>query len=219
MGAGEIIVGIFAVLIGALFCFQGNILMRIFFPFIGFFTGFSVGAGFVSGITGDGFLSTVLGWVVGLSIAIIFAFLAYFFYAFAVVLLFAGLGFSLTAGFLSLLNIDWNWLVVLLGSIVGLVFGIMAIAMKLPIVVLIVGSSFLGAAIALYGLMLMFNTAQLGDFSNGVVLQTLNDHIGLYILWLMLGIGGSLAQVRILGEQTKMAEEYWKSSKTFSELT
>ena len=41
---GEIIVGILGVLIGGLFAFQGGNLMRIMFPFIGFFAGFSAGA-------------------------------------------------------------------------------------------------------------------------------------------------------------------------------
>ena len=41
MGFGEILVGIFAILIGALFAFQGGNLLRIMFPFVGFFVGFS----------------------------------------------------------------------------------------------------------------------------------------------------------------------------------
>lgn len=216
---GEIIVGILAVLIGGLFAFQGGNLMRIIFPLAGFFAGFSAGAAMVSGITGDGFLSTIFSWVVGLCVALLFALLAYFFYAFAVVLAFAGLGFSLAAAILTLLHLDWNWLVILFGSVVGLGFGILAIASNLPMAVLIVATSFFGAAMAIYGLLLIFNVATFGDFSNGNVYEYIRSHVGAYILWLATGVTASITQIRILGEQTKLAQEYWNSSMTFEDFT
>jgi hypothetical protein len=37
---GEILVGIFAILIGGLFALQGGSLMRLIFPLVGFFVGF-----------------------------------------------------------------------------------------------------------------------------------------------------------------------------------
>lgn len=215
---GEIIVGIFAVLIGGLFAFQGGNLMRIIFPFAGFFVGFSAGAAMVSGITGDGFMSTVLGWVVGFCVALLFAILAYFFYAFAIVLAFAGLGFSLTAAILTLLHLDWSWLVVILGSVVGLIFGVFAIASNLPMIALIVATSFFGAAMIIYGLLLVFNVASFGDFANGAVYVYIKNHAGAYILWLIAGITASLTQIRILGEQMKLAEEYWNSSMTLDDF-
>jgi hypothetical protein len=215
---GEIIVGIFAIMIGAFFAVQGGNIMRILFPLVGFFTGFSAGAAMVTGITGDGFLSTVLGWVVGFFVALLFAALAYFFYAFAVILAFAGLGFSLAAAVLSIFNIDWNWLVVILGSITGLVFGVIALATSLPMMVLIIATSFFGAAMVIYGLLLIFNVASFGDFSSGAVYEYIRNRAGVYILWVTAGIAGSLTQVRILGEQMKAAQEYWNSSATFAEL-
>lgn len=215
---GEIIVGIFAIMIGALFAFQGGNLMRIMFPLVGFFAGFSAGAGMVAAVTGDGFLSTLFSWVVGFFVAILFAALAYFFYAFAVVLAFAGLGFSLTAAILSVFNIDWNWLVVLLGSLVGVVFGLYAMVSSMPMMVLIVATSFFGVAVVIYGLLLIFNVASFGDFSSGAVYEYIRSHAGVYILWVTAGIAAALTQVRILGEQMKAAQEYWNSSATFSEL-
>lgn len=215
---GEIIVGIFAVLIGGLFALQGGNLMRLVFPLVGFFAGFSAGAGLVSGVTGDGFLSTVLGWVVGLCVALLFALLAYFFYAFAVVLAFAGLGFSLAAGVLSFMHLDWNWLVVIVGTVAGLAFGLFAVVSNLPMVALIVATSFFGAAMMIYGLLLVFNVAQFGDFSNGLVYAYIKNHAGVYILWLTAGIAASVAQVRILGEQMKLTQEYWNSQMSLDEF-
>ena len=215
---GEIIVGIFAVLVGALFAVQGGNLMRIIFPLVGFVAGFSAGAAMVSGITGDGFLATVLGWVVGFCIALLFALLAYFFYAFAVILAFAGLGFSITAAALSFLHMDWNWLVIILGSLAGLVFGLMAMAGNLPMITLIVATSFFGVAMVIYGVLLVFNVASFGDFSSGAVYIYIREHAGVYILWLTAGLAASLAQVRVLNEQTKLAQAYWDSSMTYSDF-
>ncbi len=216
---GEIIVGIFAILVGGVFAFQGGNIMRIIFPIVGFFVGFSAGAGMIASITGDGFLSTVLSWVVGFFVALLFAALAYFFYSFAVVLAFAGLGFSITAALLSVLHLDWNWLVVILGSIAGIVFGIFALAGSLPMVLLIIATSFFGIAMIIYGILLVFNVASFGDFSSGSVYLYIRSHAGIYVLWLTAGITASLAQIRILGEQTKLAQEYWASSMTFNDFT
>lgn len=216
---GEIIVGILAVLIGGLFAFQGGNLMRVIFPLVGFFAGFTAGAAMISGVTGDGFLATVLGWAVGLGVALLFALLAYFFYAFAIVLAFAGLGFSLAAGVLAFFHLDWNWLVIIVGSVVGVVFGLFAIASNLPMIALIVATSFFGVAMIVYGLLLVFNVARFGDFANGSVYLYIKSHAGVYVLWLTAGIVASFTQVRILGEQMKLAQEYWNSSLTLGELS
>jgi hypothetical protein len=218
MGVGEILVGIFAILVGGMFAFQGGNLIRILFPIVGFFAGFSAGAGLVTAITGDGFLSTLFSWLVGFFVAILFALLAYFFYSFAVVLAFAGLGFSLAAAILSVFNMDWSWLVVIAGTALGALFALFAIVGSLPMMLLIVASSFFGSSMIIYGLMLVFNGASFGDFSNGVVYQTIRNNVGLYILWLTIGITSSITQVRILGEQMKMAQEYWDSSATYDQL-
>lgn len=215
---GEILVGIFAVLVGALFCFSGMNVMRVLFPIMGFFLGFSAGAGMMSAISGDRFLGTMLGWILGFFVGLLFGVLAYFFYAFAVILAFAGVGFAITSGILTFLHLDWNWLVVILGTVVGIVFGLVALATNLPTLVLILATSLLGSAVILYGLMLVFNTASLGDFSSGVVMDRIKDHPGLYVLWIMLAFSGSITQVRVLGEQTKQLQEYWESSATFEEF-
>jgi hypothetical protein len=215
---GEIIVGIFAVLLGGLFAFQGGNLMRLIFPLVGFFVGFSSGAALISGITGDGFLSTAFSWVVGLCVALLFAFLAYFFYAFAVILAFAGLGFSLTAGILSFLHLDWNWLVVILGTVVGVGFAMFALASNLPMIALIVATAFFGVAMTIYGILLVFQVAEFGDFSSGAVYVYIKSHAGVYILWLTGGIMALITQMRIFGQQAKLAQEYWNSSMTLNDF-
>src|SRR4030095_15056858 len=211
---GEIIIGLLAVAIGYLFCYMGNIAMRVMLPLIGFFMGVSAGAALVSQ---DGFLSTGFSWIVGLCVGLLFGLLAYFFYEVAVVLAFAGLGFAVASALLMCLNLDWNWLIAIAGIALGVVFGITAIFVRMPIVVLILVSSFWGAAVIIYGLMLMFNSASLGDFSNGLAWLQIRNTPGLYILWLFFGITGGINQLKLLSKEAAFTKAYWEKSKTLND--
>lgn len=214
---GEIIIGLLAVAVGFLFCYLGNIAMRVMFPFIGFFTGFSAGAGILAQVTGDGFLATVMGWIVGFFVGLLFGLLAYFFYEVAVLLAFAGLGFAVASGILSVLNMDWNWLVAIAGIALGIIFGIAAFFVHMPLLVLVLASSFWGAAVIVYGLMLIFNSASLGDFSNGSAWLEIKSNAGLYLLWLFFGVAGGISQVKLLSKEADFTREYWAKSKTFED--
>lgn len=216
---GEIIVGLLAVGIGLLFCLAGNVAMRVMFPFIGFFSGFSAGAGLVAQGSGDGFLSTAMGWIIGLCIGLLFALLAYFFYEAAIIIAFAGFGFAIASALLSVLNMDWNWLVIIAGTCLGIVFAIAAFFVQLPVLLLILATSFWGAAVAIYGLMLVFNAASLGDFSTGRAWIEIKNNIGLYLLWLFFGIAGGLSQTKLLVKEAAFTRAYWNKSKTFGDYT
>ena len=63
----DIVVGLVAILTGAVFCFRGYLAMRIIIPLWGAFAGFMLGAGIVA--TDAGFLATALGWIVGFAVA------------------------------------------------------------------------------------------------------------------------------------------------------
>jgi hypothetical protein len=214
----EIFVGLIALFIGASFAFVGSSFLRILFPFVGFFAGFSSGAGMVTAVTGDGFLSTAFSWIVGLFVGMLFALLAYFFYSIAVVLAFAGIGFSIPAAVLALFGLEWNWIAIILGVVVGIVFGLVAMFVQLPVLVLILVSALLGSSIAVYGLLLVFNTADFEDFNTGILYQNLQDNFGLYLLWLSLAIAGMVSQFKIVGAENKMALEFWESSMTYDDL-
>src|SRR5688500_562382 len=111
----DVVVGLLAIFVGAVFCFRGYLAMRIVIPIWGFFAGFVLGAGAVSAFDDTEFLNTVLGWVLGLAIGLLFALIAYLYYEVAVVLAFSSIGFAFGSSLMTALNIDWNWLVVLAG--------------------------------------------------------------------------------------------------------
>ena len=65
----DILLGIFALLAGLVFCFRGYMAMRVVIPIWGAFTGFMLGAGLVANLGNEGFLVSALGWVVGAVLA------------------------------------------------------------------------------------------------------------------------------------------------------
>jgi hypothetical protein len=115
----DIVLGLFAVLAGAVILFAGQFVLRLVIPIWGFFAGFAFGAGLFAGLADERFLGSVLGWISGFVCALIFALLAYLFYAVAVVLAMAAFGFAIGSGLVVALGIDWSWVAVLVGSTVG----------------------------------------------------------------------------------------------------
>src|SRR4029453_6737986 len=126
-------------------CVRGYFAVRVVIPIWGFFAGFMLGAGATSFFDDSEFLSTVLGWILGFFIGLLFAVLAYLFYEIAVVLAFAAIGFGVASGLMAALNIDWNWFVIIVGVAVGIMFGIFAAVAQLPMAVLVVFSTIAGA--------------------------------------------------------------------------
>ena len=73
-----------ALFLGAVILFGGYRLFLILLPIWGFFFGFGLGAHTVTLLFGQEFFATVTSWVVGFVVGVLFALLAYFFYAIAI---------------------------------------------------------------------------------------------------------------------------------------
>ena len=59
----DVLVGVLAIAVGALFCFRGYLAMRLIIPIWGAFAGFLLGAGLIANTGSDGFLRSTLGWI------------------------------------------------------------------------------------------------------------------------------------------------------------
>ncbi|WP_235734999.1 DUF4203 domain-containing protein [Nocardioides alcanivorans] len=203
----DIAFGILAILAGSFFCFRGQMVLRLVIPIWGAFVGFSLGAGLVAGSTGDRFLATVLGWVVGLLFAFVFALFAYLYYAVGVIIAMASIGFALGATLIVASGTDWNWVVVLVGIVVGTLVAVLAIAANLPMLLLILLSAFGGASVAVTGLMLLFGAAESADFDNKAIASQVHDDWWWYLVFVALAITGVVAQSRA-GERRDPRESW-----------
>lgn len=206
----DIILGILAILVGAVFCFRGIIAMRFVITLWGAFVGLNLGAGLVASINDESFLASALGWTVGIILAVILAVLAYLYYAVAVVLAMASIGFALGAGAMAALGVTWNWVIVLVGVIIGVLLAVLALAVDLPSVLLVVLSALGGAVAIVGGLMLLFNQINTVDFDN-VSITSVNVDWWWYAVYIVLIIAGAVAQSRMLDRERSIRQQ-WQAS-------
>jgi hypothetical protein len=208
----DVVVGIAAIVIGGVFCFWGYYAMRLVIPIWGFFAGFMLGAGATAFFDDSEFLSTVLGWILGFFIGLLFALIAYLFYEIAVVLTFAAIGFTFGSGLMTALDIDWNWFVILIGVAVGILFGIFAVVAELPLVVLVVLSTIAGALAVTAGLMLVFNALDTQDFSTDTIVDLIDDDWFWWVIAFGLAIAGLIAQMRLITRMRWTVRQAWDNS-------
>ncbi|MET0931595.1 MAG: hypothetical protein ABWX74_18890 [Aeromicrobium sp.] len=165
----DVVVGILAVLAGLMLCFFGYWTMRLLLSIWGAVVGFGVGSSIATWISDDSYLVSALGWIVGALLAMVFAALAYLYYAIGVVLAFGSMGFALGAAVTAAIGVSWNWVIVLIGVAVGLALSLVAIIADVPMFLLLLLSSFGGASIVVTGLLLLTGVIDSADFDSAAV--------------------------------------------------
>ena len=205
----DVLLGVLAILVGAAFCFRGYLTMRVVLPLWGGFVGFLVGAGLVASATGDGFLEGVLAVVVGVVVALLFAWLAYAYYAVSVVLGVASIGFLVGASLLVALGVEWNWVVVLGGVVVGTAFAALAIVGNLPMMLLTLLTAIGGSIAIVGGLMLLTGAIESADFDQRSVVARIDDSLWWWLLFVVLAAAGVVAQLRAVDTARRDLRAYW----------
>jgi hypothetical protein len=210
----DFFLGVLAILAGLIFCFSGYFWLRIVLPVWGAFVGFSFGAGLVAGLGGDRFLGEVLGWVVGLAFAALFAFLAYAYFAFAVVIAMTAVGFAIGAGLVVALGIDWSWVAVIVGVLVGAIVCVASILVNMPSVVLTTVSAIGGAIAVVAGLMLVTGAMDSADFTGDAFADQVHDDWWWYVVVVALALIGTISQMRDVSAMRRSLRAGWASSTT-----
>lgn len=209
MTVQDVVIGLLAIGVGAFFCFRGAVAMRLVITMWGAFTGFMLGAGVVAGADETGFLRTLLGWIVGWVVALVFGVLAYAFYEVAVVLAMAAIGFALGVTVMVALGVTWSWGVVFVGVAVGLVLAILTLASNMPLVILLVLSAFGGASAIVTGIMLLAGTVDADQFTQAQATSQMEASSWWYALYLGLALVGMVAQFRFLDSIRGSVRDQW----------
>ena len=205
----DIILGLFAILAGGFMLFAGQLVLRFVLPIWGFFAGFAFGAGLFAGLADEHFLGTVLGWVAGFVCALIFAVLAYLYFAVAVVLAMAAFGYAIGSGVVVALGIDWNWVIVLVGLAIGAVLGVVSVIGNMPMIVLAVASSIAGAVSVVAGLMLIVGAMDSADFTEGSIAEAVQTSWVWYVTVVVLALVGIVSQTRQRLAMRRTVQETW----------
>ena len=208
----DFFLGVLAILAGLVFCFSGYLWLRIVLPVWGAFVGFAFGAGLVAGLGGDRFLGEVLGWVVGLAFALLFAALAYAYFAFAVVIAMTSVGFVIGSGLVVALGVDWSWVGVVVGVLVGAIVCVASILVNLPEVVLTTVGAIGGAIAVVAGLMLVTGAMDSADFTREAFAERVDDDWWWYVVLVALALGGTISQLRDASAVRRNLAAGWRSS-------
>lgn len=209
---GDIIVGILAIVVGALFCFRGYIAMRFIIPIWGAFAGFMLGAGLVASFANEGFLTSVLAWLVGFGVAMLFGLLAYLYYEVSVFIAMSAIGFALGTGLMVALGVTWSWLIILVGVAVGTLLALVAMVGDLPMAILTVLTASAGATVSLAGVFLLLDVISVGDLTDGSTTQQIGDDWWWYAIYLALVVAGIISQVRSTERLRGSLRDSWDAS-------
>lgn len=205
----DILVGIIALLTGAVFCFRGYLAMRLVIPMWGAFAGFMLGAGIVSGDAG--FLGNALGWLVGLGAAIAFGLIAYLSYEVSVIIGMMAIGFVLGTSLMVALGVTWSWVIVLAGVVLAALLAFVAIVGDLPMVLLTILTALAGASTIVAGLMLLVGTVDVDDFDIGITTEHLADDWWWFAIYGGLVVAGLIAQFADVDRRRESLREAWST--------
>ncbi len=204
-----LLLGALAVLIGGLLCFRGYLAMRVIIALWGAFAGLLLGAGLVAGVTGEGFLGTVLGWTVAVALAVLFGLLAYVYYVVSVVLGMGAMGFALGTTLMVAIGVSWSWVVVLVGLAMGVLLAVLAVVVDLPLIILAVLSAFVGASSVVTGLLLLVGVLDRGDLATPEAAAALDLGWWWGALYVLLVAVGLVLQLRDADARRASLREAW----------
>jgi len=192
--------------LGLALCFSGYRFFQLLISIWGFIAGFQFGASILSNWFGQGFLTTVIGWVIGLLVGIFAATLAYIFYAAAVVILAGFVGYQLGIGVMAGLGFNEGFVTFLVGLLVGLALVALAIYLHFPKALILILTSLAGAELLLGGVFLALGRITLTGLRFGAVGAIVQDSWFWGLLYLAIAAIGFAAQWR--STQNFVVEDY-----------
>jgi len=191
------VAGIIGIVAGIVFCFRGYGALRVIIPIWAAFVGFFLGAGVVASQEDGSYLHSPASWITGIALALIFAALAYAYYAVAVILAMGSAGFAVGSSVVMAFGMTWNWVVVLIGVAVGLLLALFAIVTDLPMLLLVVAGALAGASAIIFGIMMLAGYVGTEHLDGTEISNQLSDHWWFYPTYIVLAVIGIISQLRV----------------------
>lgn len=186
----EILVATFAGLLGIVLLFWGYRFARILIALWGLVSGIALGASVTAAMASTPVLGTTTGVIVGVLLGLLFAVFAYLYYSVAVIVLGIGLGFWLGSGGLALIGLPTGILSVAAGVILGALFGLLVVLLRVPRYLLIAITSFAGATTTVGAALLITNQVPLSFFNYAVIHATVvNSWFWSLMVFVLAAIG------------------------------
>jgi hypothetical protein len=199
---------------GSVLSFAGYRFFLFLLPIWGFLFGFGVGAQTMQAIFGEGFLSTVVSWVAGFVVALVFAVLSYLFYFLAVALVAGSLGYALGVGFMELIGFDMGFLAWLVGIVLGIIFAVGTLMLNLQKWVIIIATALLGAGVIVGTFLFLVGGLPTSALVANPVKTVLNNNPIWFIIFLVIAVLGFVSQYQTSRLWT--VEEYNRWDEVYS---
>ncbi len=211
----QVIIGIILALVGLGVCFFGLRYWFILLPIFGGITGFFIGARAIQALLGTGFLATTTSWIVGIILAIGFALLSWFIWYAGAIIMAGAVGASLATGIVhALFTNPWGVVLFVIALAGAILFAAIALALNLPIYIVIVNSAFGGASLAVAGILTLLGTITVTELANGVTVAVADEArfqgAGWLwvVVWLALAIVGLFFQLQSVAS-VRLPDERW----------
>ncbi len=204
----DILFGLLAVAIGVAVCFAGLRLWFWLLPVWGFVIGFLGGAALVTWLAGDGFLSTTLGIIVGLVVGIGASLISYLWWYIGAIIAAGSAGSMLGTTLFAAIGIDSTVVLFIVGLIFAVVFALAALALALPIYVVVINTAIGGAVVIIAGVLLIFDRIDRDEIGTLAAWTRIHDNWILWLLWVVLAGAGIAAQLSLI-RQVTLPEERW----------
>lgn len=184
-------------LIGLAILVYGYRIFLVILPVWGFFAGFWLGADITSLVLGTGFLGSVMGWVAGFGLGLIFGILSYLFYNIAVAVQAAIIGYGIGSG-LAAAFFGTGVISALSGAAAAMIVLIFIFAFSFQKYIVVAVTSILGSNVMLLSVLLLFGRITLQSLatSGTTILPIVSDSSVWLLAWLVLAGIGIWGQIR-----------------------
>jgi hypothetical protein len=192
----QLLVAILAVVIGLAFAFGGWRFFLLLLPLWGFIVGFSLGTEAMRSLFGDGTFATLLSWIVGFVIAVVFAILSYLYYYAAIAILAGTVGYAIGASAWGIIGSEQGVIAFVIGLVVGVVFAIAVLALNVPKYLVIALTGLGGAAAVVAGWFILTGQVPSDNVTWWQVGQLIKNSWFFLIVWALIAAAGIIAQLR-----------------------
>lgn len=187
--------GVIAIVAGLIFCFRGYLALRAVIAVWGGFVGFTLGASAVAAITQQPLLAGWFGWIAAIAGAVLLAWLAYAFYAVAVIVAMGSVGYALGSGAAALFGAP-SWVGALVGLAGALVLVLVALVTNLPELLLILVAASGGASAIIAGIAVLLGGVPLSSLGTDALAQVIAENWWLNVVYFALLVAGIVTQLR-----------------------
>ncbi|MFC1710334.1 DUF4203 domain-containing protein [Patescibacteria group bacterium] len=196
------------VILGLAFTFMGYPLFRTLLPIWAFVMGLIFGVQALDALAGGGLISVSLGLIMGFFIGLLFAAIAYWVYAFAIVIFGISVGYVLGQGLMLLIGFDYGFVTLLFGLLGAVLMAMLFVKGRFPRFFIIIATASSGAMAVMTGIFVLFGRLPTASVSVYLSRYVVYGSWFWLIVWAILAGLGMAVQYTSVKEAEELQEAF-----------